>query len=55
MSKKYPYPRWCDDAVNDLANGELVWIKDKCFGLCAKCSSVVCLNKWLLGSAHFCA
>jgi len=52
--KNRTFPEWCDEAYDELLEGRLVWINGKCFGVCAKCVSIICLNKRFFGSAHLC-
>ncbi len=38
-----------------LLNGEPVRVGKHVYKVCPKCRKIVCMTKWLLGSAHLCA
>jgi hypothetical protein len=41
------------DSIN-LKPGEIMQVGKKLYGRCACCDKIVCLNKPIIGSLHFC-
>ena len=54
---KFFGPAWLQnmpEEVEKLIKGENVVIGNKIYSLCTDCNQVICVNKPIFGSAHFC-
>jgi hypothetical protein len=43
-----------EDVMIRLERGEIVIVGDKMYRMCADCGKIVCINKTIFGSLHFC-
>jgi len=52
--KIYHDGTWNQDELVKLANGEKVDRNGRRFAVCQDCHQVICIDKRLFGSSHFC-
>lgn len=46
--------QFTENEIEKLKRGELVQVDGKRYRICQSCNQIVCLNKKLFGSWHFC-